>query len=104
VRAVGPEELAASPEARDDLRAFLAWELEGVCLEYPIPHVRRWQGGRRSDAAAGAGFGRDPGAEPGDPTRSRAALDGLVARVTADAERYWLFGNTWRNGFSSTRL
>jgi hypothetical protein len=104
VRAVGAEDLAASPEARDDLRAYLAWEIEGVCLEYPIAHVRRWQvAGRRSDGAGRAGFGRGPGAEPTDPSRSRTALDALVARVTADAERYWL-GNTWRNGFSSTRL
>jgi hypothetical protein len=82
VRAVEPAALAHSPEARDDLRAFLAWELDDICLDYPVAHVRRWQG-----VALG-----------------RAEVDRVVARVLGEAERYWLSGKTLANGFNSTRL
>ncbi len=86
VRPVAIADVAASPEAHDDLRAFLAWELDGVAFDYPLPHVRQWQGNA---------FGR-------------AEVDRLIADLTAEAERYWLapgaFGKTRRNGFSSTRL
>jgi hypothetical protein len=85
VRVVPPSEIAASPEARDDLLAFLAWELEGVCFDYPLPHVRQWQQ-----------------AELG-----KTEVDRLIADLVIEAERYWLAGvsgKTRRKGFSSTRL
>ena len=86
VRAIPIAEVAASAEARDDLRAFLAWELDGVAFDYPLPHVRQWQ-------ATALG---------------RAEVDRLIADLTVEAERYWLapgaFGKTRKNGFSSTRL
>ncbi|MEO6029686.1 MAG: hypothetical protein ABIR79_22695 [Candidatus Binatia bacterium] len=82
VRVVPLNEIAASPEARDDLLAFLAWELDGVCFDYPLPHVREW----RSDELG------------------RAEVDRLIADLTVEAERYWLAGKTCKNGFSSTRL
>jgi hypothetical protein len=82
VRVVPIDEVAASPEARDDLLAFLAWELDGVCFDYPLPHVREW----RADELG------------------RAEVDRLVADLTVEAERYWLAGNTCKNGFNSTRL
>lgn len=82
VRVVPPDEVAASPEARDDLLAFLAWELDGVCFDYALPHVREWQASELS----------------------RTEVDRLIADLTVEAERYWLAGNTLRNGFSSTRL
>jgi hypothetical protein len=86
VRVVPPAEVAASPEARDDLRAFLAWELDGVCFDYPLPHVRQWQANELG----------------------KTEVDRLVADLTLEAERYWLagdsLGKTRKNGFSSTRL
>jgi hypothetical protein len=82
VKVVPATEVASSPEARDDLLAFLAWELDGVCFDYPLPHVRAWQAS---------------GLDQAEVTR-------LVADLTVEAERYWLAGNTLRNGFSSTRL
>jgi len=85
VRVVPPSEIAASPEARDDLLAFLAWELDGVCFDYPLPHVRQWQQ-----------------AELG-----KTEVDRLIADLVVEAERYWLgglSGKTRRKGFSSTRL
>jgi hypothetical protein len=82
VKVVPPTEVASSPEARDDLLAFLSWELDGVCFDYALPHVRAWQAS---------------GLDQAEVTR-------LVADLTVEAERYWLAGNTLRNGFSSTRL
>lgn len=82
VKVVPADEVAASPEAHDDLIAFLAWELDGVCLDYPIPHVRQWQSNEIG----------------------RAEVDRLIGDLTIEAERYWLAGNTCKNGFSSTRL
>ncbi|MCC6847883.1 MAG: hypothetical protein IT294_05230 [Deltaproteobacteria bacterium] len=82
VRIVPIADVPASPEAYDDLLAFLAWELEGVCRDYVLPHVRRWQ------TLALEAFD----------------LDRLMADLTIEARRYWLVGNTFRNGFSSTRL
>ena len=82
VRVVPVAEIADSAEARDDLLAFLAWELDGVCFDYPLPHVRQW----RSNELG------------------RPEVDRLIADLTVEAERYWLAGNTCRNGFSSTRL
>ena len=85
VRVVPPAEIAASPEARDDLLAFLAWELDGVCFDYPLPHVRQWQ----------------------QTELSRTEVDRLIADLVVEAERYWLAGvsgKTRRKGFSSTRL
>ena len=82
VKVVPPADLASSPEARDDLLAFLAWELDGVCFDYALPHVRAWQAS---------------GLDQTEVTR-------LVADLSVEAERYWLAGNTLRNGFSSTRL
>jgi hypothetical protein len=82
VRVVPVAEIAASAEARDDLLAFLAWELDGVCSDYPLPHVQQWQ----------------PGA------LGQADVDDLIADLTREADRYWLVGNTCKNGFSSTRL
>jgi len=81
-RVVPIADVSASPEAVDDLLAFLAWELEGVCCDYALPHVRRWQ------ASA----------------LEQLDLDRLIADLTIEARRYWLAGNTLRNGFSSTRL
>lgn len=94
VRAIPPAQLASSAEARDDLRAFLAWELEGICLDYPMVHLRRWLPTRLGREAQGAS----------ERPLSRTALDAIVTRVTTEAERYWLFGKTCKNGFSSTRL
>jgi hypothetical protein len=85
VRVVPKAEVPSSPEARDDLLAFLAWELDGVCLDYPLPHVRQWQQ-----------------AEP-----ARPEVDRLIADLTVEAQRYWLAdasGKTRKKGFSSTRL
>lgn len=85
VRAVPIAEIDASPEARDDLLAFLAWELDGVCFDYPLPHVRQWQ---RQELA-------------------RAEVDRVIADLTVEAERYWLVGacgKTRKKGLSSTRL
>jgi hypothetical protein len=86
IRAVPIAEVAASPEARDDLLAFLAWELDGVCFDYPLPHVRQWRANELG----------------------RSEIDRLIADLTMEAERYWLapgsFGKTRKNGFSSTRL
>jgi hypothetical protein len=82
VRVVPIDRIADSPEARDDLLAFLAWELEGVCFDYPLPHAREWRANELG----------------------RAEVDRLIADLTVEAERYWLAGNTLRNGFSSTRL
>lgn len=85
IRVVPPSEVESSPEARDDLLAFLAWELDGVCFDYPLPHVRQWQH-----------------AELG-----RVEIDRLIADLVVEAERYWLAdvsGKTRRKGFSSTRL
>jgi hypothetical protein len=76
------DEIAASREAHDDLLAFLAWELDGVCFDYPLPHVRQW----RADELG------------------RNEVDRLIADLVVEAERYWLAGNTLRNGLSSTRL
>ena len=76
------QEIADSPEAHDDLLAFLAWELDGVCCEYPVPHVQQWQAN----------------------TIDRAEVDRLIADLTIEAERYGLAGNTFKNGCSSTRL
>ena len=86
VRVFPVAEVAASPEARDDLLAFLAWELDGVCFDYPLPHVRQWQANELG----------------------RAEVDRLISDLTVEAERYWLAGGfsgkTRKNGFSSTRL
>ena len=82
VRVVPVQEIGDSPEAHDDLLAFLAWELDGVCCEYPVPHVQQWQAN----------------------AIDRAEVDRLIADLTIEAERYWLAGNTCKNGFSSTRL
>ena len=82
VRVVPIAEIADSPEAHDDLLAFLGWELDGVCCEYPVPHVQQWQ----------------PNAI------DRAEVDRLITDLTIEAERYWLAGKTCKNGFSSTRL
>lgn len=82
VRVVPPAEVDASPEARDDLLAFLAWELDGVCFDYPLPHVRQWQANELG----------------------RPEVDRLIADLTVEAERYWLAGKTCTNGFNSTRL
>jgi hypothetical protein len=82
VRVVPIADVAASAEAYDDLIAFLAWEIDGVCHDYALPHVRQWQ------ASA----------------LERVDVDRLVADLTIEAKRYWLAGNTLRNGFNSTRL
>ncbi len=82
VRVVSRAEVADSREARDDLLAFIAWELDGLCFDYPLPHVRQWQSSELG----------------------RSDVDRLIADLTVEAERYWLAGNTFRNGFSSTRL
>ncbi len=86
IRVVPFAEVASSPEARDDLLAFLAWELDGVCFDYPLPHVRQWQ----------------------QNELGRTEVDRLIGELTIEAERYWLagssFGKTRKNGFSSTRL
>jgi len=82
VRVVPLAEVAASLEARDDLLAFLAWELDGICLDYPLPHVRQWQANELG----------------------RPEVDRLIADLTVEAERYWLAGKICKNGFSSTRL
>jgi hypothetical protein len=86
VRVVPIAEVPASPEARDDLLAFLAWELDGVCFDYALPHVRQWQA----------------------TELGRTDVDRLVADLTIEAERYWLadgsLGKTRKNGFNSTRL
>jgi hypothetical protein len=82
VKVIPQAEVAGSPEARDDLLAFLAWELDGVCFDYPLPHVRAWQASAVDQA---------------EVTR-------LIADLTVEAERYWLAGKTCKNGFSSTRL
>jgi hypothetical protein len=86
VRVFPVSEIAASPEARDDLLAFLAWELDGVCFDYPLPHVRQWQANELT----------------------RTEVDRLIGDLTVEAERYWLAdgssGKTRKNGLSSTRL
>jgi hypothetical protein len=82
VKVVPPEDVAASPEARDDLLAFLAWELDGVCFDSVLPHVRQWSAGELG----------------------RTEVDRLIGDLTVEAERYWLAGNTCKKGFSSTRL
>jgi hypothetical protein len=82
VRVVPRADVADSPEARDDLLAFLAWELDGVCFDYALPHVRQWQASELG----------------------QSEVDRLIADLTVEAERYWLAGNTCKNGFSSTRL
>jgi hypothetical protein len=86
VRVVPIDQIAASPEAHDDLLAFLAWELDGVCCDYPLPHVRQWQASELD----------------------RPGVDRLIADLTIEAERYWLAGSsvgkTRKNGFNSTRL
>lgn len=82
VRVVPIAEVAASPEARDDLQDFLAWELDGICFDYALPHLRQWQLDE---------FGRPE-------------VDRLIADLTLEAERYWLAGKTCKKGFSSTRL
>lgn len=86
VRVVPVADIANSPEARDDLLEFLAWELDGVCFDYPLPHVRQW---RQNELG-------------------RAEVDRLIADLTVEAERYWLAegvsGKTRKKGLSSTRL
>ncbi len=82
VRVVAIADVASSPEAYDDLLAFLAWELEGVCCDYALPHVRQWHA----------------------QALDHVDVDRLIADLTIEATRYWLSGNTLRNGFSSTRL
>jgi hypothetical protein len=86
VRAVPIAEVAASPEARDDLLAFLAWQLDGVCFDYPLPHVRQWQNNELN----------------------KTEVDRLIGDLTVEAERYWLTGavagKTRKKGLSSTRL
>jgi hypothetical protein len=81
VRAFEPEGLRHSAEARDDLRAFLATEVDDVCLAHPVEHLRR------------------TGHE-----LTRADVDAIVQRVLVEAERYWLAGNTRLKGLTSTRL
>lgn len=82
VRVVPIAEVPDSPEAYDDLIAFLAWEIEGVCCDYALPHVQQWQA----------------------QALEQIDVDRLVADLTIEAQRYWLAGNTFTNGFSSTRL
>lgn len=82
VRVVPIADVANSPEAYDDLIAFLAWELEGICCDYALPHVQQWQAN----------------------ALEQVDVDRLVADLTIEAQRYWLAGKTFKNGFSSTRL
>ena len=82
VRVVPIADVASSPEAYDDLIAFLAWELEGICCDYALPHVQQWQA----------------------QALEQVDVDRLVADLTIEAKRYWLAGNTFKNGFNSTRL